>query len=38
MKLKDLDFRIWHKDSYLNEPAYIFYQFCVEKDFDKYFT
>ena len=36
MKLQDLDFRIWHKEKgYLDDPAYIFYQFCVEKDFDE---
>ena len=37
MKLQDFDFRIWHKDSYLDDPAYAIYRFCVEKDFDECF-
>lgn len=36
MKMYDFDFRIWHKEKgYFDEPAYIFYQFSVEKHFDE---
>lgn len=37
MKLKDFDFRIWYKNNYLDDPAYIIYRFYVEKDFDECF-